>query len=58
MIAEEEKYHRTMHRLYRAVRGRVAQRLSPLTPEFAEALREVMAREVALQGLRPPRGAR
>lgn len=51
----DEKYHRTMHRLYRAVRARVALRMSPLSPFFGEEVRVAFAREVSIQRLEVPR---
>ncbi len=51
MRPADERYHYLMHRLYRAVRGRVAQRMSPLSASFGAEVRNAFAREVAIQRL-------
>lgn len=49
-------YHAQMHRAYRAVRARVAQRLSPLSPKFAETVLSEFRQVVAVLELVPPAG--
>lgn len=50
-VDPDERFHDQMHRLYRAVRGRVALRVSPLSPAFAATVRDEFRVQCGVVGL-------